>query len=1106
MPESPAVATDNESVPWWEHTPAGTPVLLAFVKLDRAGPTQHWQELPETELLSRRVQYTAGVEFVADKLDAAQPLQWQGDGVMLFFRGDQRKSAVVRALEAATALRERSLVDLSLEVRIAVHAAVIPWDPKTGSPRHPAIDLCGRLEQAAPVNGITVTEEVYLALTEAEQRRFALLGTITWAEPTVTAYVFPASLVARKDSNSFKSDNDSRLWEAFRRYVGSPEIKRLRYVGFPLQKKQPPSLDIGEVFIAPDARYRTPAVSRWLDSSGVLEEFLGAGGALNQLEPPALSQPITKLVEQRRACVVLGDPGSGKTTVLRWLAVLAAGGPLLWAEQMGSTERLLPLLVSVGRLAELRERLGATASVIDALAVYFHDRNVGATEVLRGFLERVLEAGNCLVLLDGLDEVRGEVRASTLRWLEAFCARYPRNRFIASARVVGYSGFSLPDGVETLLGPFSDEQVHRYAWAFERACRRWENDGVPDEVGADRESRKLLGALFKNPRLRELARNPFLLSALVLIHRAEGQLPRHRVQAYEIFSRTLCETWSSARRVVMGDSVTGGIRYEEEAVPILGELALRMHQQWPTGAAPEAFVIQTLADAIQSRDGGAREEAEESAREFLQRAGKEVQILLERGAGQWGFLHLTFQEFFTAVGLLSSERFEEVVLEQLLDPRWEEVLRLGVGYMALIQKRAQATQRFIRQVLVYQERGERGYVTEILRKQVYLAALLASEAGDVLPLSLQGEIAQAVVEWIRDMPTSATTPLLRELSSTDFTDRLLDALFPMIQSTEETARLKAVHALGMLDVPRARQMLRSFVKDPSDAVRLLLAYTLVNSNSSASGEDLRTLVQDSPRAFRAIIFVFMIGSGKAWVSRFINSMAETSDKEVLKSLRIAFLTMSLGMEMSSDWIPDSINPDLIKNLIYLGTEHEDQELSELAERVNSDFEKHHSHPQRLRLNKNRDNAVDVISVIDNISNSLLKAKDSPHTGGNSNKSEQELDISRELELRCMHWWEGEQVLNMLITATTDAAPRLRAAALSSLKGATDERVTRVMQRSLHDPEPRVRLKALQGLGAVEPPSSALNAVKQLAQAPHNQQERQLALAVLWKLAAKEARA
>ncbi|MET0405494.1 MAG: HEAT repeat domain-containing protein [Cystobacter sp.] len=1114
MAEAPEDTGDTQPRSWWEATPVGAPVLLGFVEVERADASLSGDEPLDPERLRQRARYTAGIEFVARSLDAAQPLHWRGERVRLFLQGDARMPAALRALRAAEAIRERALVDLSLPVRIAVHAAVIPWNPDTVALTHPALQRLEHLARSTPAEGLTVTEDVYLALPETEQRRFALLG-VTGPE-RLAAYVFPRNLATREDNGLFQPDAELKLWEAFRRYAGSPEVRRLRYVGFPLQKKQPPSLDIREVFVAPDAQARTPravplmpAVSRLLEGTGLSQQHF---------EPPVHSEPITRLVSQRRALVVLGDPGSGKTTVLRWLAVVAAAGPLSWAEQLGSAERLLPLLVSVGRLAELRERLGPVGSVIDTLAVYFHDRNVGAKEELRGFLERVLESGECLVLLDGLDEVRGEVRGALLSWLETFCARFPGNRFVASARVVGHAGFSLPEGVETILASFNEEQVRRYAGAFERACRRWENEGLADDVGADRESGKLLEALFKNSRLKDLARNPFLLSALVLIHRAEGQLPRHRVQAYEIFSRTLCETWSNARRVVAGESEARSIRYEEEAVPILGELALRMHQEWPTGVAPEAFVIETLAEAIHARDGGSRPEAKRAASAFLERAGRDVQILLERGAGQWGFLHLTFQEFFTAVGLLSSERFEEVAFEHLFDPRWEEVLRLGVGYMALIQKRAQATQRFIRRVLNHQDEGEDLYLTGVLSKQVYLSALLASEAGDTLPLPLQQEIARAVADWVQRMPDDIASTLLEELSLTDFKERVLDIMVELLERQSEWTRGRAVFALGHLKGERAQQALGALVQDPSLLVRSTLSQSLRTLGTPPSMDMLAALAQDAdPNIYlRALLFLISSDSPRAreWVSRFARDAESNILGAFLVALFVSVLLERLEGKKSSDLIDD---PSL-RTLMKRSLAHPDEDVRTLAFQtafvLKSEDILNFSQTTGTPLSAGQKQLLGLLTPSLEVPEQTLESEDENiramaayklALSGNEHGISELLNLlrtgspeTRKGVINMLGFIKAERVQSALFEVARDKDPQVRVFALAAigklkLKGHDDE----VLQH-LEDPELEVRESAILALGLMGSRTS-LELLVRIALAAPSLNESRAALQSLWML-------
>lgn len=750
---------------WWERKQPGEIVPLAFVKIDRAGSTSEWESLPEEAVTRRRARYTGSIEDLARHTGAAQPLRFQGDGVMLFFTdGDDGKTAPVRAFEAARALWERMTVDLSLPTRIAVHAARVAWHPDTGKLAHPAIDACGHLEHVAPAGSVAISERVFLALPAKVRDQIAALGvTVRDATP---AWVYPASKAEQRDPAAFVEVDDLPLWTAFRAYALSADVTRLRYAGFQLQRREPPSLDVRDVFVPAELRpWRFPRRDETAGEAlhAAAEEQAPPWDRLRDQMPPAIS--LAELFVEHRSVVVLGDPGAGKTTLLRWLAVVAAQGPEAVQRELGVDERLLPLLLSLGRLADLRREAGA-GSVVAALARYFHDRDVGEASTLETFLEARLEAGSCLVLLDGLDEIRSEERAALRAWLESFCGRFKGNRFVVTSRILGYPGIVVPEAVEVVVRPWREEQVERYLRAFHRAYRAWET-GTDDAHGAEQEAQRMLDALRRSPKLLALARNPFLASALALIHRAEGRLPRHRVAAYEVFARALCETWSHARRLVAGPA-NPEVLYEEEALPLLGHLALRMHEDYPSGTAPEEFVIETLVEALTEMHGATPETARRAARAFLDRAAERAQILYELGPGQWAFLHLTFQEFFAAAGLHAAERFEEVAMDHLFEPRWLETIRLGVGYYVLVQKRPRAALQFIERVRSARLEGGLAWVTEVLRKQIPLTALLVAEAGDAVPQSFQDEVARDFSSWRYFFPLDTWEPIGEELWPTDF--------------------------------------------------------------------------------------------------------------------------------------------------------------------------------------------------------------------------------------------------------------------------------------------------------------------------------------------------
>ncbi|MCY1043480.1 NACHT domain-containing protein [Corallococcus sp. bb12-1] len=855
--------------------------VLAVIQV-RVGLTQD-----EASSMVLKARLFAGIQYISQQLPDAEMREMGTGNWRLSLTGAEGPELARQAFDAARMLRERILVDLSLPSRIAVHAAVVGDE---AARREQALERCEQLQAHAPENTIAVSPDVYRVLLDDVRKQLSPPAPIT-GEETLAA-LFPPGASVHGES----------LWEELLRDLTRPAVRRLHYVGFRLQKKEPPSLDLFDVFVMPSVEVRRKSFPDSETLSLLSSDFLRGSGSeaslghltesVRQATPSLPSQRMTfqEAFQQHRSLVVLGDPGSGKTTLLRWLALVGAGGPLAMHAALGNTAPPLPLLVSVGHLAQVRASLGDDTSVTEALSHLLHQRGVGRDEdSLRRFLELRLEQGDCLVLLDGLDEVRSETSPRLMRWLEDFATHHPRNRFIASARRVGYLGLTLPDAVEVELGPFEDEQVRCYLRSFYRAYRHWE-EGQPDDVAADRESEQLLTALFASQRLHELSRSPLILASLALIHRAEGQLPRHRVQAYEILARTLCETWGQARRLTASDTEAARVRYEEEAIPILGRLALEMHRQWPNGVAPEGFIIATLATTLQERDGVSREEAERSAQEFLHRAGKDVQILLERGPMRWGFLHLTFQEFFAAAGLHASESFAEEGMKHLFDPRWEELLRLGVGYMALVQKRPEGAKRFIQQVMNHQEEGIREVLTRILRKQIPMAALLATEAGDALPVPLQNRIAGEFSRWLCAMPRDIGEIALKKIRLSEFAVRVLVCMEELANSEDAHIRASALVYLCILKPDRTPRILELVLKDPEselkDTATTLLAH-LITPDALAI---LRKLLSSKTRPLQISAALAICARFPGEVDNVLDTLQERNDEKAVLAM-IAILDL-----------------------------------------------------------------------------------------------------------------------------------------------------------------------------------------------------------------------
>ncbi|MEH1984831.1 NACHT domain-containing protein [Nostoc sp.] len=105
--------------------------------------------------------------------------------------------------------------------------------------------------------------------------------------------------------------------------------------------------------------------------------------------------PGLQVVEKHSKLMILGKPGAGKTTFLKYLAIQCIGGEF-------QAERV-PIFVTLKNFAEAANKPGLLQHITEE------------TRNLISSIQDVLSYGKALVLLDGLDEVREEDSNRILR-------------------------------------------------------------------------------------------------------------------------------------------------------------------------------------------------------------------------------------------------------------------------------------------------------------------------------------------------------------------------------------------------------------------------------------------------------------------------------------------------------------------------------------------------------------------------------------------------------------------------------------------------------------------------------------------------------------------
>ena len=403
-------------------------------------------------------------------------------------------------------------------------------------------------------------------------------------------------------------------------------------------------------------------------------------------EPRESRAPVelAQLVREKNKLVILGDPGAGKTTLMRYLALRHAQAMKRGEATMpdlGATR--LPLYLRLANYAGNHDN----RSLADFLPTNIRGEDDG-DPALATLIREKLAQGACLVLLDGLDEVIAPDERAQIAWqADALIRAYENagNRFVVTSRVAGYRTAPLAgDLPHYTVCEMNDEQIKRFLDCWCHAVERFQTPDLSPNAQNDKAQAEIDGitdAITKNPGVRRLAANPLLLRVLALIHRTGARLPQRRIELYRLAADTLIRDWELARGIPQAALVN-----EAEANRLLAELVAWMHQNKPAGIATEGEVREQLANVKAGFVGKEPDdpEVQNAASEFLLKIRQHTGLFVERAPRRYGFMHLTFEEYFAARWLVAKPReAAKRIRNHLHRPRWEEPILLAIGFYGM---------------------------------------------------------------------------------------------------------------------------------------------------------------------------------------------------------------------------------------------------------------------------------------------------------------------------------------------------------------------------------------------------------------------------------------
>lgn len=533
-----------------------------------------------------------------------------------------------------------------------------------------------------------------------------------------------------------------------------------------------------------EERYRRYVVERHSELTIVGLDLRGAQAASWPLEPAYVSLELTSrrddsltvveraekaLAGQQRA-LIRGLAGSGKTTLVQWLAVTSA------------RRESIPFVIPLRRL-DLKSAPPAPERFLEAI------RSPLAAAQPPGWADRVLTDGRALLLVDGIDEVPAQRREETKEWLRDLIAAYPRSSFFVTTRPTAVPERWLESAgfVELTVRPMSRKDVLVFAtrWHTAAGTAPGLEERFKDAVRAQRP-------------LAQLATTPLMCALMCALHRdRRGRLPRSRMELYEAALAMLLGRRDDERGI---EAPEGICLTQHEAVQLLQRLAYWLIRN-DQAEMEETAALSVIEGALPAMPTVAEQgDAAQVLTHLVSRCG----LLRRPTADTVDFVHRTFQDYLGARAAVEDHDLG-LLVRNAHDSQWEDVVRMAVAHARPAERAA-----LLRRLTT---RGDQS--TEHRTRLHLLATACLEQATELDP-----EVRAAVERRAAALLPPRTVHEAEELAAVG--PVILD-LLPGPEGLPEVEAAAVVHTAANVGGDAALTLLKRYRVCPSPDVRRVLA-------------------------------------------------------------------------------------------------------------------------------------------------------------------------------------------------------------------------------------------------------------------------------------------